>query len=105
MITVKQAAKILRLKPVTVGLLCRQGQIEGAIKVGRDWVIPDRPSYIERRGPGRMNLTPVIIRKCEVCDTQFRPTSNQMRNRRGRYCSTPCSYKARRGIPRSQWSV
>ena len=53
MITVKQAAKILRLKPVTVGLLCRQGQIEGAIKVGRDWVIPDRPTYTKRRGPGR----------------------------------------------------
>ena len=53
MITVKQAAKILRLKPVTVGMLCRRGQIEGAIKVGRDWVIPSPPKYIKRRGPGR----------------------------------------------------
>ena len=53
MITVKQAAKILRLKPGTVGLLCRSGQIEGAVKVGRDWMIPDRPSYIKRRGLGR----------------------------------------------------
>ena len=53
MITVKQAAKILRLKPVTVGLLCRTGQIEGAVKIGRDWMIPDRPTYINRRGLGR----------------------------------------------------
>ena len=53
MITVKQAAKILRLKPVTVRLLCLRGQIEGAVKVGRDWVIPDRPTYANRRGPGK----------------------------------------------------
>ena len=53
MITVREAAKILRLKPVTVRLLCVRGQIEGAVKVGRDWVIPDRPTYIERRGPGK----------------------------------------------------
>ena len=53
MITAKAAAKILRLKPVTVRLLCRMGQIEGAVKVGRDWVIPKSPKYINRRGPGR----------------------------------------------------
>ena len=53
MITAEQAAKILRLKPVTVRVLCRAGQIEGAVKVGRDWVIPDRPTYTNRRGPGR----------------------------------------------------
>ena len=29
MITAEQAAKILRLKPVTVRVLCRAGQIEG----------------------------------------------------------------------------
>ena len=53
MITAKAAAKILKLKPVTVRLLCRMGRIEGAEKVGRDWVVPDRPTYIARRGPGR----------------------------------------------------
>ena len=50
MITVKQAAKILRLKPVTVRLLCLRGQIEGAVKIGRDWVIP-RPTDL--RQPAR----------------------------------------------------
>ena len=53
MITAKAAAKILRLKPVTVRMLCRMGRIKGAVKVGRDWIVPDRPTYIERRGPGR----------------------------------------------------
>ena len=53
MITAKQAADILQLKPVTVRLLCLRGQIEGAVKVGRDWVIPAPPKYIKRRGPGR----------------------------------------------------
>ena len=53
MITAEKAAKILRLKPVTVRVLCRAGQIEGAVKIGRDWVIPDRPTYTNRRGPGR----------------------------------------------------
>ena len=53
MITAGAAAKILRLSPRTVRLLCRTGRIEDAVKVGRDWVVPDRPTYIRRRGPGR----------------------------------------------------
>ena len=53
MITVMTAAKILRLQPVTVRLLCRMGRIEGAVKFGRDWIIPDQPIYINQRGPGR----------------------------------------------------
>ena len=51
MITAKQAAKILRLKPVTVRLLCLRGQIEGAVKIGRDWIIPDRPTYTQPARP------------------------------------------------------
>ena len=53
MITAKAAAKILRLKPVTIRLLCRQGHIEGAVKFGNAWMIPKAPQYINRRGPGR----------------------------------------------------
>ena len=53
MITANQAAKILELKPSTVRLLCMRGQIEGAEKIGRDWIIPWPPKYIRRRGPGR----------------------------------------------------
>ena len=53
MITVKQAAKILCLKAAMVSLLCRAGQIEGAVKIGRDWMIPSPPRYINRRPRGR----------------------------------------------------
>ena len=53
MITAKQAAIILRLKPGTVRLLCLRGQIEGAEKIGRDWIIPSPPNYIKRLPPGR----------------------------------------------------
>ena len=53
MITAKQAAIILRLQPGTVRLLCLRGQIEGAEKIGRDWIIPWPPKYIKRRRPGR----------------------------------------------------
>ena len=35
MITVKEAAKILRLQPTTVRLRCLTGQIEGAVKSAR----------------------------------------------------------------------
>ena len=53
MITARDAAKLLHLKPVTIRLLCRAGRIEGAEKIGRDWIIPCPPKYINRRGPGR----------------------------------------------------
>ena len=53
MITVEAAAKILGLMPVTVSMLCRRGQIEGAVKFGHVWTIPDRPIYTNRRSPGR----------------------------------------------------
>ena len=56
MITATQAAEILKLKPVTVRLLCRTGHIEGAVKIGRDWVIPCPPQYINRRVPGKPRM-------------------------------------------------
>ena len=53
MITVTEAAKILRLQPTTVRLRCLTGQIEGARKFGQNWMIPDIPIYLNRRGSGR----------------------------------------------------
>ena len=52
MITVKEAAKILRLQPGTVRLRCLTGQIVGAVKFGQAWMIPDIPIY-KRRAAGR----------------------------------------------------
>ena len=53
MITATQAARALGLKAVTIRMLCRQGQIQGAVKFGQAWMIPWPPKYIRRRGPGR----------------------------------------------------
>lgn len=43
MITVKQAAKKLRLSEVRLRQLLLEGRIVGAQKFGRDWAIPDKP--------------------------------------------------------------
>jgi len=43
MLTVRQAAKKLRLSEVRLRQLLLDGRIVGAEKFGRDWAIPDRP--------------------------------------------------------------
>lgn len=40
MLTVNEASKILRCHPATVRIACEQGEIPGAIRVGRMWRIP-----------------------------------------------------------------
>ncbi|MDE1828532.1 MAG: helix-turn-helix domain-containing protein [Candidatus Micrarchaeota archaeon] len=42
-LSVTQAAKILDLDRSRVKLLCSQGRIQGAFKVGNAWIIPDPP--------------------------------------------------------------
>lgn len=42
-ITVKTAASRLNVSPRRVRVLCAEGRITGAQKVGRDWLIPDPP--------------------------------------------------------------
>jgi hypothetical protein len=39
-ITVKEAAKLWRITERRVAVLCKEGQIEGAYKKDRGWVIP-----------------------------------------------------------------
>jgi excisionase family DNA binding protein len=43
MLTVKQAAKKLKLSPVRVYQLLETGRIVGATRFGNAWVIPDNP--------------------------------------------------------------
>lgn len=43
MISTTQAAALLGLKDSWVRLMCAQGRIKGAVKVGRNWVLPDKP--------------------------------------------------------------
>jgi hypothetical protein len=40
MITCKAAADRLKVSTQRVRLLCNTGRIKGAVKVGRDWMIP-----------------------------------------------------------------
>jgi len=42
MLTVPQFAARAGLNVSRIRLLCSQGRIRGAHKVGRDWVIPDK---------------------------------------------------------------
>lgn len=43
MITIAKAALLLNVNQQRIRVLCRDGRIRGARKVGRDWVLPDRP--------------------------------------------------------------
>ena len=64
-VTAREAAYILGYHPASVKNLCRWGKLPGAVKVGRDWLIPRaavesyRPgpqgfaAHPELRGPGR----------------------------------------------------
>ena len=40
LISAPEAGKILGLTAVRVGVLCRQGRLDGAEKIARNWVIP-----------------------------------------------------------------
>lgn len=43
MISTKQAAAILGVSDRRVRALCKQGRIQGAVMVGKAWVLPDVP--------------------------------------------------------------
>lgn len=48
--SIKQVAEKWGLNPRTVRTICAQGRIEGAVKCGRDWMIPlDAKRPIDRR--------------------------------------------------------
>ena len=50
MLTTADASAILGVTPQQVRTLCQRGRIRGAIRHGRDWLIPDPP---ERLPPPR----------------------------------------------------
>jgi excisionase family DNA binding protein len=49
--TVKQAAKLLKLSEMRVRQLLQQGRIASAEKMGRDWVLPDKPVIAPPKNP------------------------------------------------------
>lgn len=59
MISVKQAAKKLKVSDRRVRVLCEEGRIPGAEKVGGAvWILPDSPRVLakERRRPGSLKM-------------------------------------------------
>jgi hypothetical protein len=39
-VSIPEAAEILHLKRNRVGVLCREGRFEGAVKIANNWIIP-----------------------------------------------------------------
>jgi len=58
MLTTTQAAALRGVAVVTVRRWCQQGKVRGAIRIGRDWMIPASATLPEI-GPGgkRMHKT------------------------------------------------
>lgn len=53
MLTLTQAAAKLDLSTARVRLLCTQGRVPGAKKIGRDWFTPDEPRVKAPKFRGR----------------------------------------------------
>lgn len=50
MLTVPQFAAMVGLDVSRIRLLCTQGRIRGAVKVGRNWILPDRAVILPPKG-------------------------------------------------------
>ena len=58
MITTRQAAALRGVARVTVRRWCQQGKVRGAIRIGRDWMIPETATLPEIGAGGkRMHKT------------------------------------------------
>jgi hypothetical protein len=53
MITAAQLAAQWSISPVWVRRMCQHGRIKGAVKFGRDWMVPPGAKYPQlfKRGP------------------------------------------------------
>ena len=49
LITIKEYAEALGLAPVSVRRKCLRGNLPGAVKIGRDWLVPADAPYIDKR--------------------------------------------------------
>lgn len=57
-LNVREAASALGVSISRITVLCREGRIQGAQKVGRDWVIPPEPKVTAgtRYRPGKLDI-------------------------------------------------
>ena len=51
LVSVEEAAKILGYRNSSVALLCRQGKLEGAFRIGHQWMIPKKTIENYEKGP------------------------------------------------------
>ena len=51
LVSVEEAAKILGYRNSSVALLCRQGKLEGAFRIGHQWMIPRTTIENYEKGP------------------------------------------------------
>ena len=51
LVSVEEAAKILGYRKSSVALLCRQGKLEGAFRIGHQWLIPRTTIENYEKGP------------------------------------------------------
>ena len=51
LVSVEEAAKILGYRKTSVALLCRQGKLEGAFRIGHQWMIPRKTIENYEKGP------------------------------------------------------
>ena len=49
LITIAQYAARIGRDPVTVRQKCQRGNVPGAVKIGRDWLIPEDAPYQDQR--------------------------------------------------------
>lgn len=59
MISAKEAAKLLGVSDRRIRVLCEEGRIPGAKKVGgAGWILPDKPKVValERRRAGKLRM-------------------------------------------------
>ena len=64
LVSVEEAAKILGYRNSSVALLCRQGKLEGAFRIGHQWMIPRKT--IENYEKGPQGFAAIWLRKREA---------------------------------------
>jgi excisionase family DNA binding protein len=52
MIPTSQAAKLLKVNQSYIRRMAQEGRIPGAIKIGRDWIFPDKPKIVPSGNSG-----------------------------------------------------
>lgn len=75
-ITVKQAADLFKVTPLRVRQLMNEGRIRGAHKLGRDWLLPDKPGNTAAEESERRTAGEEVKRRNRVSSAPCPPDHN-----------------------------